>query len=118
MIVLDFLFKICYAPFQKEPRGKLIATFWLTPPLAFIFGGAFNILLYLLKPILDIDNTPTLSGIVGLSLAGLIAFLLHRVYVQNDRSVGKIRFVVLHALLIPVLIFGSIVLFAMSFRYR
>lgn len=114
MIVLDFLFKICFAPFQKEPKGKMIATFWLTPSLAFLSLGGLNILLYLLS----IDNSPILLGFGGLALAGLIAFLLHRVYVQNDRSVGKIRFVVLHSLLIPVLILGSIVLFAMSFRYR
>ncbi len=108
------LFRICYAPFQKEPKGKMIATFWLTPSLAFLSLGGLNVLLYLLS----IENSPMLLGIGGLALAGLIAFLLHRVYVQNDRSVGKIRFVVLHGLLIPVLIFGSIVLFAMSFRYR
>lgn len=114
MIILDFLFRICYAPFQKEPRGKLIATFWLTPSLAFLSLAGLNILLH----VLGIDNSPLLLGSGGLALAGLIAFALHRVYVQDDRSISKIRFVVLHGLLIPVLIFGSIVLFAMSFRYK
>ena len=44
MIIIDLLFKICFAPLSKyDEKGKLAATFWLAPPLFFLVMGFINI---------------------------------------------------------------------------
>lgn len=119
MIFLDFLFKICYAPLQsQEGKGKLVATYWLSMPLAFFLMGLTNILKHLLSPILYFRISPIGMSILGFGFATISIVVLQRIYIRNKRDVGKTRFAILYGLLIPVLVFGSIIFFAVSFKFK
>jgi len=119
MVILDFLFNICYAPFQNEPKGRLIALIWLLPSLVFFFVGMLNVCLYSIGFSI-IQNINPLSGAIGaVSIFVIFAILLDRVYIKNNRQTGKIKSVILFGFLIPVLVIGSIIFFSMSlYKFR
>lgn len=119
MIMLDFLFNVCYAPFQKEPRGRFIALVWLTPSLTFTFIGALNILLHYLGAGVISIVSPMVGCILAFAIFAAIAFMMDKVYEKGKRDTGKIRFPILHGLLIPILVLGSVIFFAMSlYKFR
>lgn len=119
MKILDFLFNICYAPFQKEPNGRFIALIWLLPSLVFFFIGLLNICMYSLG-VSIISNITPLSGSFGaISIFVFFSLALDKIYIKHKRNTGEIKFVILHGLLIPVMVIGSIIFFSMSlYKFR
>lgn len=119
MKLIDFIFNICYAPFQKVDNGRFAALIWLVPTLTFISVGLINMFLYYLHPFISINTTPIGIGI-GCFLIGAIIFLyLDKIYVKNKRDTGKARFPVFCAFLILIMIVGSLVFFSMSlYKFR
>jgi hypothetical protein len=116
MIILDFLFNICYAPFLKvKQNGRFAALIWLTPPLTFISVGILHIFLYYL----NIQMSSIAVAIMCFTVFAIIFFILNRVYVKNNRYTGTPKFPVLCALLIFVMIIGSIIFFSVAIgRFR
>jgi len=119
MRVLDFLFNICYSPFQKVGNGRFAALIWLVPPLTFVIVGLIHIFLYYLRPIVNIKFTSMAGAIGCFGLFALIFFFLNKIYVKGERDTGKVRFPVLCAILIFVMMVGSIIFFSMSlYKFR
>ena len=116
-MILDILFKICMAPFSKyEDKVRLIAVVWLTPILAFVLLGVLNVTAYWIRPILDARFVTGNTFGVAIVIAVVVIFSLQRIYIKNERPLGK-NFSPIVGLLIPVLIVGSLVLYVMSFKY-
>lgn len=119
MYLLDFLFNVCFAPFQKVGNGRFAALIWLSPSLTFICTGSINIILFFLRPIINIKLSAMVVGIGSFIVFAIIAYSLNNIYIKNNRDAGKIRFAILHGLLIPILFIGSIVFFSMSlYKFR
>lgn len=117
MIILDILFKICLAPVSKfEEKGKLIAVIWLAPILSLVSLAALNVSVYLLQPIIDLRFIIANAFVSGTLSTLLIIFTLQRIYLKNNRQIGK-NYSPFVGLLILFLIFGSLTLFIMSLRY-
>ena len=117
MRLLDFFFKICYAPFATYSTiGKTIAIFTLSPPLAFVLMGGVNLLIYFLRPVANIRLSSWGVAITVMVLVALISYLLDRIYVKGGRVLGK-NYHPLSGLLILIFIPGSIILYAMTFKY-
>lgn len=115
MIVLDFLFNICFAPFQKvKTNGRLAALIWLTPSLTFSIMGILNVLLYAAFGSVTFIFSPLVLGIFMLLLFVVIYLFLDRTYLKGNRNAGEIRFTVLYVLLLPILVIGSIVFFSLT----
>jgi hypothetical protein len=114
--VLDFLFNVCYAPFQKvKANGRLAALIWLTPSLAFTFMGSLIWLTNLLLGVRIFSHITALTaGIVSVLIATSIYLLLDRTYLKGNRDAGEIRFTVLYVLLLPILVIGSVVFFSLA----
>jgi len=117
MIILDFLFKICFAPLSEYgEKGKQSAVFCLAPPLSFFLMSLLNVVLYWIKPLIEINLTPLYGTIAICVLILLVMHLLQSIYIRDNRQLGK-NYHPLTGLLIPVLIIGSLILFVMSLRY-
>ena len=116
MMVLDLLFNICFAPFQKEnANGRLAALIWLTPSLTFSLMGSLISLANLLLGIRIFSHVSAMVAcIISFLVFAIIYFLLDRIYLKGNRDAGEIRFTVLYSLLLPVLVLGSIVFFSLA----
>jgi hypothetical protein len=115
MIILDFLFKICFAPFQKvEKNGRLAALIWLTPSLTFTIMGILNALFHVALGSVTSRLSPLALGIFMLLLFAVIYLFLDRIYLKGNRSAGEIKFPILYGLLLPILVIGSIVFFSLT----
>jgi len=115
MIVIDFLFNICFAPFRKaKANGRLAALIWLTPSLTFTIMGIFNVLLYAALGSVTSILSPLALGIFMLVLFAVIYAFLNRIYLKGNRSAGDIKFPILYGLLLPMLVIGSIVFFGFT----
>jgi hypothetical protein len=116
MKVLDFLFNICFAPFQKvKTNGRLAALIWLTPSLAFTLMGLLIWLTNLLLGVRIFSHITALTaGIISVLIATALYLLLDRIYLKGNRNTGEIRFTVLYILLLPILVIGSIVFFSLA----
>ena len=115
MIILDFLFNICFAPFQKvKKNGRLAALIWLTPALTFFLMGLFNILFYILfGGILKVLN-PILSGIFSILIFIILSVILDKIYLSGNREVGRIKLLYLYYFLLPIFFFGSIIFYGLT----
>jgi len=114
MILLDFLFNICYAPFLNVNRnGRLAAVIWLTPSLTFTLMGVFIFVFHLTIGRVILVLKPLGLGIFSILLFVLIFVFLDRTYLKGARNAGEIRFPILHGLLLPVFVIGSFVFFAL-----
>ena len=117
MIVLDFLFKICLAPFaEHKEKGRFAAVIALTPPLTFLAMALINVLSYWSRPLANLNGSPEASFVIGCLTAGLVTWYLNRRYVSRDIALGK-NYNPFVGLLILFLIFGSIIVFIMSLRF-
>ena len=116
MIVLDFLFNVCYAPFLKvKQNGRLAALIWLSPSLTFSFMGILIWLNYFLLGIRIFSHLSALvSCVISFLIFAAIHFLLNRIYLKGNRDAGEMRFPILFGLLLPVLFIGSIVFFSLA----
>lgn len=115
MIVLDFLFNICFAPFQKvKTNGRLASLIWLTPSLTFTIMGILNVLLYAVFGSVTSILSPLALGIFMLLLFAAIYLFLDRIYLKGNRNAGEIRLPILYGLLLPILVIGSIVFFSLT----
>jgi hypothetical protein len=115
MIVIDFLFNICFAPFQKvKANGRLAALIWLTPLLTSTIMGILNVLLYAALGSVTSILSPLALGIFMLLLFAAIYLFLDRIYLKGNRSAGDIKFPILYGLLLPILVIGSIVFFSLT----
>jgi hypothetical protein len=106
MIILDFLFGICYTPFQNARNGRIAALVWLCPPLAFVAMGLVNVVVYYL---LNQGMGTTIGSIVMLMIFFITFYSLYMIYITKDRQVRKGRYPVLSGLVILILIVGSII---------
>lgn len=117
MIILDFLFKICMAPFSKyEDKARTIAIVWIAPILSFVLLAGLNVGFYWLQSIIDLRFITANAFVSGTLSTLLIIFMLQKIYLKNNRQIGK-NYRPFVGLLIPFLIFGSLTLFIMSLRY-
>ena len=117
MVLLDFLFKICLAPVaEHKEKGKAAAVVFLTPPLSLLAIALINVLLYWLRPLINVNGSPELTFVIGCVTAGLVIWFLNRRYVSRDIGLGK-NYNPFVGLLIPFLIFGSLIVFVMSLRF-
>ena len=117
MRLLDFLFKICHAPFVAYGViGKVIAILALSPPLSFVLMAGLNLLLYLLRPVIDIHLSSVDVAIVVMILTISLFYVLNKIYVKGDRPLGKNHHP-LTGLLILIFIPSSIILYAFTFKY-
>jgi hypothetical protein len=115
MIVLDFLFNICFAPFHKAIKGgRLGAIFTLSPSLTFLLCGILNIIFYEFVGPLTSMVSPFVFGAGMLLFFILIYLLLDRIYVKNNRVLWKMHYPILYTLLLPILFIGSIIFFVYS----
>ena len=115
MIIIDFLFKICYAPFHKAIKGgSLGALFSLSPSLTLIITGIINILFYFSLGRITLILSPLVLSILMLLLFILVYFLLNKIYIKNEREVKAIRYPVIYGLLLPIFFIGSIVFFVFT----
>jgi len=116
MIVLDFLFNICFAPFQKvKKNGRLAALIWLAPSLTFAFMGTLIWLNYFLFGIRIFSHvTALVSSVISFLIFIAIYLLLDRTYLKRNRDAGEIKFPILYGLLLPILVIGSIVFFSLT----
>jgi hypothetical protein len=116
MIVLDFLFNVCFAPFQNvKNNGRLAALIWLTPSLTFVFMGS---LIWLTNVLFDVRLFSHASALAA-SITSVTIFvgfylLLNRIYLTGNRDAGEIKFTILYILILPILVIGSIVFFAFA----
>jgi hypothetical protein len=112
MIVLDFLFNVCYAPFHKAIKGGRIgALFTLTPSLAFVLSGIINVIFYKTFGRITLSLSPLALSVSMLLLFVSVFILLNRIYIKNNREVRKIAYPVLFGLLLPIFFIGSIIFF-------
>ena len=117
MIILDFLFKICLAPFaQYEEKGKLVAILALTQPLAFVLMSLLNIVTYWMRPLIEIHLSSSFSAATTCLLCFIVIKLLNNIYIKKKRETGN-NYHAISGLLIPVLIVGSLIVFVMSLKY-
>jgi hypothetical protein len=109
MIIIDWLFKICYSPFRNAIKGgKIAGVFLFTPILNFIILGLLNSILYL---IFNVNLTDLGALSVALLTSGnlfLVAYFLNRAYIKGDRDPGRIRLPVINGILIPLIILASV----------
>lgn len=116
MILLDFLFNICYAPFLKvKQNGRLAALIWLSPSLTFTFMGILIWLSYFLFGIRVFSHlSAVVSSLISFLIFIAIYLLLDQTYLKKNRDAGAIRFPLLYGLLLPVLVIGSVVFFSLA----
>ena len=116
MILLDFLFKLYYAPFQRHKNGKLAAILWLAPPLTLYLYGVLNFIFHHIGLYLS----PIFVGVMGTFLCTVIAILLNNIYVKDKRVIKKKQymnsylFVIISYLVILIVLFSSIVFVSIS----
>ena len=99
MIVLDILFKICFAPFQKLNNGRIAAIIWLMQIIGFTGIGLFNILFF----VLGVNLSSIEIAIIGALITIVVYFLFVKIYVKKNREVGNIKFPFLMGVLIFIL---------------
>ena len=115
MILLDFLFNICYAPFRNAIKGgKFGALFTLTPSLVFIISGVINHVFFRLKGSITQSFSPLVLALGMLLIFYLVFSFLNKVYVKNDRQVYNMKYPVLYILMLPVFFIGSIIIFGFT----
>jgi hypothetical protein len=115
MIILDFLFNICFAPFQKvKKNGRLAALIWLTPALTFLLMGLFNTLFYLLFGSVSRVLDPLLGGVFIITIFVFLSIVLDKIYLSGNRAVGEIKFLYLYYFLLPMFFFGSLIFCALT----
>ena len=113
MIILDFLFLICYTPFsqlrrtEKRSEGdvRFATLLALVPILCFVSVGIINIMLYYL----GFKTTALGVALTIISLGTSLFLILNKVYVTRNRDIGRARFPILSGVLIFVMIVGSII---------
>lgn len=110
MIVLDMLFKICFAPFQKLENGRIAAIIWLMQILSFILLALVNALLF----VVGIDLSSTAGAIIGTLIGVAVYIFLDRIYLKNSREVGVFRFPFLMGVLIFIFLMASLFLLVIS----
>jgi hypothetical protein len=113
MIILDFLFNICFLPFRKvSVNGRLAALIWLTPSLSFTFMGFLIIFINLIFGIKILSAISALTASFLSLLIGFVIFLsLDYIYLKGNRDAGIVKFKFIYYLLLPTLVLGSIVFF-------
>ena len=100
-------------------NGRFAALIWLVPPLTFMSVGLIHILLYYLRPIVNVKFTSMTGAIGCFGLFALIFLFLNKIYIKGERDSGTLRFPVLCGILIFVMMVGSITLFSMSlYKFR
>jgi hypothetical protein len=112
MIVFDFLFNVCYAPFHKAIKGgRLGALFTLTPSLTFVLTGIINLFFYKIFGRIGSILSPLTLSVGMLILFVSIYLLLDRIYVKNNREVAEMIYPGLYGLMLPIFFIGSIIFF-------
>lgn len=114
MIFIDFLFKICYAPFAKVKNGRFAALIWLVPPLTFISVGIIKVILYYVRSVAFLKTTPIIIAILCLTIGAFLFYYLDKTYVKNMRHVGNIRFPILCAFVIFLMLVFSLIFFSIA----
>lgn len=113
MIVLDLLFNIHFAPFQKYPeRGRVVATFLLSQFLTLIFCGMSCIVLNWLFDLRLIRTiSPEISGILSVLFYFIFFLFLNKVYIVDQRNTDRFMVCELFGLLIPILTIFAVLFF-------
>jgi hypothetical protein len=115
MILLDFLFNICFAPFRNAIKGGRIgALFLFTPSLTFILAGIINILFHQTIGRITLSLSPLALAAIMLSIFVSSYFLLDTIYIKRNREIGKMSYPILYVLLLPILLLGSVIFFAFT----
>jgi len=118
MIILDFLFLVCYTPFSVLPKTerrterdlRFVALIWLIPPMSFVTMGILNVLIYFFG--LKANGIFVATILAGISIA--LFLILYKVYVVGNRHIGIPRFPLLSSLLLLVMLIGSLVFMVYS----
>ena len=115
MIILDFLFNICFSPFRNAIKGGRIgALLILTPSLTFVVSGIINLILYqLIGKITHVIN-PAVLGLGMLLIFYGIYYFLNKTYITENREVYRMRFPVFYVLIMLVFFLGSIIFFGLT----
>ena len=116
MILIDLLYNIHFAPFRNYPeRGKLAAVLLLSSFLTFTFFGLLIIILFSIFEFRLVQTIPpVVSGLSSIICYGIIAYILNKLYVDNNRDAGEINFPTFFGILIPILGLGGPFFFAYS----
>lgn len=115
MLLLDFLFNICYVPFRNTIKGgRFGALFILTPSLTFIISGAINFVFYKLKGAITQSFNPLVLAVGMLFIFYSVFSFLNKTYVKNNRDVYHMKYPTLYIILLPVFFIGSIILFGFT----
>src|SRR5258708_2866811 len=99
MIILDFLFLICYTPFsqlrrtEKRSEGdvRFATLLALVLILCFVSVGIINIMLYYL----GFKTTALGVALTIISLGTSLFLILNKAYVRRNRDIGRPRFPIL-----------------------
>jgi amino acid transporter len=116
MIILDFLFKICFAPFRHEKHGRFIALIWLVPCTTFALMGFANYLIFLFNSSQSILQVRVSALLFVLIIVGLFvgnSRILHRIYEINNRDIGEVKSSWLGIFILPLIVI-SVTLFSLS----
>ena len=112
MLVLDFLFNICYAPFRNATKGGRIgALLILTPSLTFVVFGGINYIFYLLVDPITQRFSPLVLALGMLIIFYLVNYYLRIVYLRNNRKVYSMSNPTIYILMLPIFFIGSIIIF-------
>ncbi len=116
MIFIDLLYNIHFAPFRYYPeRGKVAAVLLLSSFLTFtLFGVLFIILFSIFEFRFVRTISPVVSGLSAIICYGVIAYTLSKLYIDNNRDTGEIKFPTLFGILIPILGLGGVFFFMYS----
>ncbi len=120
MSLLDILFKIYFSPLKSfGVKGRLVATYWLCMPLAFVSLGIFNTATFMLRLSSGIDFmiSPGILGVLGLLITIGWQMFLERKYVRDCRDLGVLLHAGLATLLLLAFLFLSIAIISLSYLF-
>lgn len=110
MMILDTLFKVCFAPFQQVDNGRAAAIIWLVHILGFSGVALFNAVFFWLGINLSSPGIAMLGAMIGIG----IYFLFDRIYIKDNRGVGLVKYPFFMGVLVFMLLIGSLVLMIFS----
>ncbi len=112
MLVLDFLFNVCFCPFRNAKKGgRLGALLLLSPILTYLIFGLINLTFYTIEVSPMSILSPTIFGVLMFLTFLLIYRWADFLYIKNNRELKKIKYPSLHLLILPIFFFGSIIFF-------
>lgn len=116
IIILDFLFKVCFAPFRHEKHGRFIALVWLVPCMTFVLMGLTNVLIFFINSAQSVFRIRISSLFFVVLISGIFIVtskILHSVYEINKRDIGEVKNSWLGVLILPLIVI-SVTLFSLS----